>query len=117
MTTQEIANRFYELDNAGDFQAIYAELYSPDVKSIEPAHTHWGTAEGMEAIHEKGKQFRESIAEMHGGYTEPPIVAGNFFACTMGFDATFKDRGRVKVDEIAVYEVKDGKIVSEQFFY
>jgi hypothetical protein len=28
-----------------------------------------------------------------------------------------KGMGRVKMDEIAVYEVKDGKIVKEQFFF
>ena len=30
---------------------------------------------------------------------------------------TYKGMGRQKMDEIAVYEVKDGKIVKEQFFY
>jgi hypothetical protein len=27
-----------------------------------------------------------------------------------------KGRGRVKLEEICAYEVKDGKIISEQFF-
>jgi hypothetical protein len=31
-------------------------------------------------------------------------------------DVTMKGRGRVKLEEICAYEVKDGKIVSEQFF-
>jgi hypothetical protein len=35
----------------------------------------------------------------------------------MGVEATMKGQGRVKMDEVAVYEVKDGKIVKEQFFY
>jgi hypothetical protein len=35
----------------------------------------------------------------------------------MGMDETFKGMGRNKMDEIAVYEVRDGKIVKEQFFY
>ncbi|HEX7756279.1 MAG TPA: nuclear transport factor 2 family protein [Niabella sp.] len=117
MTTQQIADRFYELDSKHDFQTIYSELYAADAKSIEPAHSLWGTVQGMDAIHEKGKKFNETIEEMHGGYTNPPIVAGNFFACTMGFDATIKGQGRVQVNEIALYEVKDGKIISEQFFY
>ena len=30
---------------------------------------------------------------------------------------TIKGAGRTKMDEIAVYEVKDGKIVKEQFFF
>lgn len=116
MTTQEVADRFYALDQKQDFQTIYAELYSPDAKSIEPEHSGWGSVQGMDAIHEKGKKFSETIEEMHGGFTNAPIVAGNFFACVMGFDATIKGKGRVKMEEIALYEVKDGKIVSEQFF-
>jgi hypothetical protein len=32
-------------------------------------------------------------------------------------DITFKGMGRVPMEEIALYKVADGKIVSEQFFY
>ena len=35
----------------------------------------------------------------------------------MSRDVTFKGRPRVKREEIAVFEVHDGKIISEQFFY
>jgi hypothetical protein len=35
----------------------------------------------------------------------------------MGMDVTMKGQDRAKMDEIVVYEVKDGKIVKEQFFY
>ena len=46
-----------------------------------------------------------------------PQVAGNFFVCIMGMDVTIKGQPRMKMDEVAVYEVKDGKIVLEQFFF
>ena len=35
----------------------------------------------------------------------------------MHFDITFKDRGRQQLEELAVFEVKDGKITNEQFLY
>lgn len=35
----------------------------------------------------------------------------------MGMDVTLKGMGRMKMDEVPVNEVKDGKIVKEQFFY
>ena len=54
---------------------------------------------------------------MHGGFTGAPQVAGNYFSVAMGMDCTMKGAGRIKMDEIAVYEVKDGKIVKEQFFF
>jgi hypothetical protein len=31
-------------------------------------------------------------------------------------DVTMKARGRMKLEEVCVYEVKDGKIASERFF-
>jgi len=54
---------------------------------------------------------------MHGGYSNQPQVAGNHFAVAMGMDVTMKGQPRMTMDEIAVYEVKNGKIVKEQFFY
>jgi hypothetical protein len=35
----------------------------------------------------------------------------------MSFDVTFKERGRQQMEELCVFEVKDGKIINEQFFY
>jgi hypothetical protein len=32
-------------------------------------------------------------------------------------DITVKGFGRIKIDQIMLYEVKEGRIVSEQFFY
>ncbi len=120
MTTQEVANRFIELANQGKFDAIQEELYSADCESIEPesgSSEGLQYAKGIEAIKEKGRRFNESIEEMHGGYTGEPIIAGNHFSLVMGMDVTMKGMGRVKMDEVCVYEVKDGKIIKEQFFY
>ncbi|HOZ50283.1 MAG TPA: nuclear transport factor 2 family protein [Chitinophagaceae bacterium] len=117
MTTQEVANRFYELAQEGKFDEILSTLFSKDAKSIEPQVGPFQSVEGLDAIVEKGKVFNSQIEEMHGGFTNPPIVAGNFFACTMGMDVTMKGHPRMNMEEVAVYEVKDGKIISEQFFF
>lgn len=118
MTTQEIANRFHALAQKGEWTKIYEELYDKTAESIEPP-TAQGlkSVKGMDQIHKKGKEWEAGIETVHGGHTGAPQVAGNFFSCTMGFDATFKDRGRMQMDEVAIYEVKDGKIIREQFFY
>lgn len=118
MTTQDVANRFNELAQTGEWEKIQGELYAGNAVSIEPEHSQGlKTAEGLDAIKQKGKQFGEMIEEMHGGYSNKPEVAGNHFAVAMGMDVTMKGMGRMKMDEIAVYEVKDGKITKEQFFY
>jgi limonene-1,2-epoxide hydrolase len=117
MTTQEVADRFYELAQQGKFDQIQDELYDENVKSVEPAHSNWQNIQGLEKVKEKAKQWQDMTEEMHGGYTNKPQVAGNFFACVMGMDVTLKGQERMKMDEIAVYEVSDGKIVLEQFFF
>jgi len=118
MTTQEVANRFNELAQSGQWDVIQNELFADNAVSIEPAHSPGlQTVEGIDAIREKGKKFGEMVEEMHGGYSNEPTVGGSHFALAMGMDVTMKGMGRMKMDEIAVYEVKDGKIVKEQFFY
>lgn len=117
MTTQEVADRFYALAEQGNFEQIQDELYDENVKSIEPSHSNWQNGQGFDNVKEKGKQWQAMVEEMHGGYTNKPEVAGNFFACAMGMDVTVKGQGRMKMDEIAVYEVRDGKIVMEHFFF
>jgi hypothetical protein len=118
MTTQDVANRFHELAQTGQWDKIQDELFDQNAVSVEPDHSPGlKTVQGLDAIKQKGKQFSEMVEEMHGGYSNPPQVAGNHFAVAMGMDVTTKGRGRSKMDEIALYEVKNGKIVKEQFFY
>jgi SnoaL-like domain len=118
MTTQEVANRFNELAQTGQWDKIQDELYAENATSIEPAHAQgMQSVEGLPAIKEKGKQFQSAVEEMHGGYSNAPTVAGNHFSVAMGMDITMKGMGRMNMEEIAVYEVKEGKIVKEQFFF
>ena len=118
MTTQDIANRLKELFNEGKWVEAQTELFSEDVESVEPAHSPGlKTVKGLDAIKKKAEDFNNMLEEMHGGWVSEPVVAGNFIAFGMGMDATYKGMGRQKMDEICLYEVKDGKIVKEQFFY
>lgn len=117
MSTQEIANKLADLCRKGDYETIYQELYSPACVSIEPKGAMMEVCEGLEAMAAKGKAWNESMEEFHGSSVGEPIVAGNHFSMTMMMDATFKGRGREKMNELCVYEVQDGKIVKEQFFY
>jgi hypothetical protein len=117
-TTQEVATRMNELFKENKWDEVQAELFADNAVSIEP-ETSQGlkSVEGLDAIKKKGEEFNAMVEEMHGGWVTEPIVAGNFISFGMGMDVTFKGMGRTKMDEIAVYEVKDGKIVKEQFFY
>jgi hypothetical protein len=117
MTIQEIAARVVELNRIGDHETVYRELYTPDAVSIE----NWGGKperyEGLEAIGKKGADWMESVAEMHEVVVVEPIISDCSFAMTFSMDITYKDpaMGRQKMTELAIYTVRDGKIVEEEF--
>ncbi len=118
MTTQEIANRMDELFKANNWAQAQEELFADDCESIEPAHSPGlQSVKGKEAIKKKGENFNEGVEEMHGGWCSEPLVGGNYISFAMGMDVTMKGMGRMKMEEICVYEVKEGKITKEQFFY
>ena len=117
MTTQEIADKLVAYCRAGEFQKCYDELYSPNVVSLEPAGSPMERVEGIDGILAKGKAWNEMMEEFHGSTITDPVVCGNHFSLGMTMDATFKEVGREKMEEICVYEVQDGKVVKEQFFY
>lgn len=117
MTTREVATRFHTYMQQGAFDKIYSELYSQDATSEEPPGSDWPKAKGIKEIHEKGKKWNDMVEAMHGGSTAEPVVAGNYFTCYMTMDFTRKDGQRINMEEIGLYKVENGKIVSEQFFY
>ncbi|MEP7043160.1 MAG: nuclear transport factor 2 family protein [Dokdonella sp.] len=120
MNTEAIAHRLIELCRQGQGDQAQNELYADDAVSVEMEGMPAGMpviVKGIEAIREKGRLFNADIEEMHGGSVSEPLVSGNWFSVVMTMDATFKHRGRVNMQEICVYRVKDGKIVHEQFFY
>ena len=118
MTIQEIASRLTDYCREGNYTAAQQELFSEDAESVEPAHAPgMQSVKGREAIIAKGKQFQSMVEEIHGGSVSDPIVAGNHFVVALVIDATMKGMGRSTMEELCVYEVKDGKVVKEQFFY
>ncbi len=117
MTTQEVANRLVELCRKGQILEAEQELYAENVTSTEPENSPNKSAQGKANVLAKGKAFAELIEERHDGFFGDPVVCGNYFSFACMLDATMKGMGRMKLEEICVYGVKDGKIISTQFFY
>jgi uncharacterized protein YndB with AHSA1/START domain len=117
-TTHEVAARFNELSRQEKWFEIQDELFSNDVKSIDPAHSpYFGYAEGKLAVRKKGEDWVKRITAAYRLHTTDPVIAGNHFAVGREVDIEVEGFGRVQLNEIMLYEVKNGKIVSEQFFY
>ena len=118
MSTQDIANRLVQLCRTGDFEKAQNDLFSNDAISIEPHATPAFEKEtkGLTAIKEKGVKWNSMVKETHGINVSDPMVSTNSFACTMRMNITMKDNKQMDISELCVYQVKDDKIVSEQFF-
>ncbi len=117
MNTQQVADRLVALCRKGEIQKAMEELYGDTIVSNEPANSMVKSASGKKAVFEKGAQFASMIEQRHGGSFSDPSVAGRYFSVVAILDATIKGMGRMKLEEVCVYEVKDGKIVFEQFFF
>ena len=117
MTVHEVADRLVQLCREGKNVEAINELYDDNVASHEPKGSAVGEKSGRDAVLESTNQWIASVKELHNVDISDPMVSGNFFVCSMHIDATYKEHGRNAMDEICVFEVNDGKIVSQQFFY
>lgn len=118
LTTEEVAARFIGLAQQEKWFEIQDELFADNVRSIEPPTAKFlSNAEGKAAVRKKGEEFVKRIEAVHSAHTSEPIVSGNHFAVARNKDITVQGLGRIQINQIMLYEVKDGQIVSEQFFY
>jgi len=118
LTIQEVAVRFNELAQQEKWFEIQDELFADDVRSLDPPNSpYFKYAEGKAAVRKKGEEFVKRIQEFHRAYTTQPVIGGNHFAVGRGVEITVEGFGRIKIDQVMLYEVKDGQIISEQFFY
>jgi|SRR6516164_419268 hypothetical protein len=118
MTTQEIADRLTQLCKEAKWEEAQDELFSQDAVSIEPPNSPGlHSVEGLDNIKKKGEMFQTMVEQVHSGWVKGPLIAGSHISLAIGMDVTMKGAGRMNMEEIAVYDVKDGKIVKEQFFF
>mgnify|MGYP003577305834 CR=1 FL=1 len=118
METKEIAKKLVAYCRKADWDGAHNELYDENAVSTEPYATPEFAKEtkGLKAIRKKGKKFDGMIEKIHHIEASEPLVAGNSIAFTLGMDITMKGKGRMNSPELCVYQVKDGKIISEEFF-
>lgn len=119
METKEIAKKLADYCRKGEWSKAHNELYAENAKSIEPYSTpDFPDTEtvGLKAIKAKGEKFDSMVETMHSITVSEPLIAGNTLAFVLTMDVTMKGKGRMGMPELCVYQVKDGKIVSEEFF-
>lgn len=117
MSTQEVAEKLVQYCREGKFMEAIQELYADNVESSEPMVNGGEPVKGKEAVIAKNNDWYATVEEVHSASASDPVVGGSFFSCAMDMDVTYKQHGRMRMSEICVYEVRDGKIVSDRFFY
>ncbi|MEO7046059.1 MAG: SnoaL-like domain-containing protein [Ferruginibacter sp.] len=65
----------------------------------------------------KGKKFDSMIEKSYGNKVSTPLITDNTIAFVYTMDADMVGRGRTLIIELWVYEIENGKIIAEHFFY
>lgn len=116
MTTAEIAKAFTQLLKDGKHHEAAEMFNAPDIVSIEAMDGPMARVEGAAAVAAKGKWWMENHT-VHSMEVEGPFVNGDKFMVEFDLDVTVNETGiRSEMEEIALYTVRAGKIVEEQFF-
>jgi ketosteroid isomerase-like protein len=119
MTTLEVGKKLVALCREGKATEAMQTLYDPNIRSVEAVAMGGGPREttGVAACLEKGKHW-QAAHEIHSAKAEGPFPNGDRFAVFFSYDITQKATGkRLVMEEVAVYTVKNGKVVAEEFFY
>lgn len=122
MTTQEIANQLVALCRAGKNVEAVDTLLGANVVSIEAVgdETMPAVMNGRDAIRGKNEWWLNNH-KVHSARVKGPYPNGDRFAVIFDFEVTPAvgpmAGQRMRMEEIAVYSVADGKIAREEFFY
>jgi ketosteroid isomerase-like protein len=119
MALADVASGLVKLCRKGKFVQAVNKYYSDDIVSVEPVDSPQMPAEqtGIDKIRNKNKWFEEAF-EVHSVQADGPLVGKGQFAVRFTLDVTQKASGkRFPMVEMALYTVKKGKIIREEFYY
>ncbi|HEY4182608.1 MAG TPA: nuclear transport factor 2 family protein [Kofleriaceae bacterium] len=117
MTTMEIGKKLVELCNQGKNDVAMKELYGQDIVSLEAFPGPDREVKGLDKVIAKSAAWAEAHT-IHSGKCTGPFPLDDRFAVTFEYDITRKaSNERVQMHEVAVFTVKNDKIVREEFFY
>jgi hypothetical protein len=122
MDTKQIGQRLVELCKAGKNVEAIETLYDKNIVSVEAEGGPEMPAEmrGIDAIRGKNRWWIENH-DVHSAEVKGPFANGDRFAVSYRYEITPKvgpaQGKRITMEEVGVYDVKDGKIAREEFFY
>ena len=109
---RELAQRIVDLTVNHDDESSFA-LYAANVQSIEPGQP---PMVGIEAIKQKFAGWH-AMAPQSTWRARSVTVDGNTIVIEWEGDVTFATGKQATLNEVAIHEVENGKIVRERFYY
>ena len=121
MSAKEIGQQLVAFCKEGKNLESINTLYSENIESVEASEPQQGgqrVTKGIEGVRGKNQWWSENH-EIHSAAVHGPYPHGDDrFAVRFEYDVTNKpSRQRIKMDEVGVFTVDNGKIVKEEFFY
>ena len=111
------AKKLQQMMAEGQTMEAFEKFYADDVVIVEKPTGE--VRNGKDAQRKAIQEWFGSVKEMHGGGVG--AITSNEddqVSCTESwFDITFQDGNRVKMEEVAVQEWKNGQIIKESFYY
>lgn len=112
----DIGQSLVSMFNEGKFKEIEEAYWSNDVVSIEGFGVNMAW-HGRAKVEEKNAGWMADHV-IHGASAQGPYVGATGFAVKFQMDVETKSSGQRQVmEEVGVYDVRDGKIVREEFMY
>jgi ketosteroid isomerase-like protein len=110
---EALARRIVAVSTGGDDEAALA-LYADDAESTEPGQE---TLRGIDALRRKFEMFRGMMSD--SSFTARRTAVGpDAVMVEWEGTMTFAGGGKtVRMSEVAVHEIKNGKIVRERYYY
>jgi ketosteroid isomerase-like protein len=116
MDTRATAEEFASLCRAGRWEEAAERVWDDDVVSVEPMG-ELREVRGRAAVLAKGAAW-SAANDIRAAQVSGPYVNGDRFALHMAFEVVDRATGEARpMTEVALYTLRDGKVVEERFFY
>ncbi|MDZ4700584.1 MAG: nuclear transport factor 2 family protein [Rhodothermales bacterium] len=119
MSTLDIARKLADLCRQGQNLEAINTLFAEDAMSVEAGAPPGSEREarGLEAIRAKSAWWVANH-DVHSATVTGPWPHDDRFIVGFQYDITHKPSGRrMQMDEVGLFQVKNGKIVREEYFY
>ncbi len=118
MTTEQVADKLVQMCRDGKVEEAKIEFFTEETMSIEPGPGLLPVVtKGLKAIQQKAEMFISMVDDFYSSTISEPVIAGDYFSVGWVSDLKMKENERKQNTEICLFKVKEGKIISEQFFY